>query len=743
MLTRDPFVEIRQRLTLLALGVVAAAALLVWNLYKIQIQEGGKYTSAIRSQTSILILLPPARGIIYDRNGMPLVENKASIDLDVYFRELVGYYKRSHKGGLPMVEVQAGRNKTIKQIDVDKILKETSSDLFHMLNLEPTFTRQQILRHHYQTPNVPFVLVRNLDFTTLSIFEEKNPNIPGIEETVRPTRYYPYGALACHVLGFIGHPEEKPNEEEYQPDIIGKDGIEKTFDKDLQGEPGHKVLLRNQMGFIIREDGHVNPHAGNFVYLTIDARIQFIVERVLQKVGRGAAIVMDPHNGDILAMASVPNYDPNDFVPEIDPKKWKDLTMDPTHPLFNRAISAYPPGSIFKPITALAALENENLSPRFTANTIINSPGSIFRVGRDWKDWSPNGQGDIPLKMGLAMSCNTFFYQVGERTGIDSIADMGRRIGLGEKVLNRPDEVILPSEMSGTLPSPEWMDEQGKKKIAAWKKKHEEDPIKYPAKTVPYVEKWSVGHTLNTSIGQGYVAVTPLQMTMMTSGIANGGTVFNPRLILGTSEEVEDNGEIENHKIKEYEPIARSRRIASTPETIRAVKEGMIAVVEEGTGKKAAIPGVKVAGKTGTATFHTTIEGRKVNDLRTWFTGFAPYDAGPDDAQYVVTVLVEGGTSGGGTCAPLASEILSAIFEMKNMEQEGQTFPMTYLTPVAGHFGGVQELSEPTGLQLLPAVPPEANGAEPAATTDENAADSRIAKPDSDMTYHNVRGLRR
>jgi len=744
MLTRDPFVEIRRRLTWLALGVVGAAVLLVWNLYKIQIQEGGKYTASIRSQTSVSILLPPPRGIIYDRNGVALAENKASIDLDVYFRELLGYYKRSHKGGLPMIDVQTSHNKISRRIDVDKILNETSSDLFHMLNLQPTFTRQELLRHHYQTPNVPFVLVRNLDFTTLSIFEEKNPNIPGIEETVRPTRYYPYGALACHILGYVGHPEEKPDEDEYRPDIVGKDGIEKTFDDELQGEPGRKVLRRNQLGDILGEEGHVDPHSGDFIYLTIDARIQFIVQRVLQKVGRGAAIVMDPHNGDILAMASVPDFDPNEFVPEIDPKKWKELVTDPTRPLFDRAISAYAPGSIYKPIIALAALENTNLNPRFTASTIFNCPGSIYMANREWKDWNPNGEGEIPLKMGLAMSCNTFFYQLGALTGIDSMADMARRIGIGERVLDRKgDRVILPGEMPGVLACPEWLEEQGKKKIEAWKKKHAEDPKKYPYKTMPYVEQWSLGHTLNTSIGQGYVAVTPLHMAMMTSAIANGGTVFDPRLVLGTSEEVEDpeTGEIQNKKLTGFDTIARSEKIASSPETLQAVREGMLAVVEEGTGKRAAVPGVKVAGKTGTAQFKTTIEGHLVTDLRTWFTGFAPYD----DPQYVVTVLVEGGTSGGGTCGPLASEIFSAIFEMKNMEKNGQPYPMTYLTPVAGYFGGVQESPPTTGLSLLPTTPPaeDTSGDQPTATTDENAADSRFDKPSTTAPYHNVRGLRR
>lgn len=732
MLTRDPLQHInRGRLFSLSLLVCVAAGVLLSALYGLQIQQGAAYTEKARSLSTVSIVLPPARGIIYDRNGKALAENRANIDIDVYLRELIGHYRRSQKK-LPMTEV--GKS---KRIDVEKILNNSAGDVFALLNIKPTFTREKIMKHYWESPNVPFTLVRNLDFTTLSIFSERNPNIPGIEATARPTRYYPYGALACHILGYVGHAELK-TDAQYTPDVMGKDGIERSFDETLQGQPGARVLKRNQVGLILGEDNRVNPRSGQFIYLTIDSRIQYIVERVMQRVGRGACVVMNPNNGDILAMASVPNFDPNIFVPQIDAKEWKQLTTDTTRPLFNRAMGGYAAGSVFKPVVALAALDNEKLEPRFTSHTIIDSPGAIFRANRWWNDWSPNGQGAIPLKVGLAMSCNTFFWQVAERTGIDSIVEMAKRVGFGERLLNHKgdgdteEKTYLWGEDSGVMPSPEWMSAIGRRKIEAWKKKMAETGKKTP---IPLVERWSLGHTLNTAIGQGYVEVTPLQIVTMTSSIANGGTVYYPRLLLGETKEVEDpeTGLVKNEPQKEFPIVARAR--LASPEAIAAVKEGMRAVVEEGTGKRAAIPGYTVAGKTGTAQFWSTIHGRRVKDNRTWFTGFTPID-GP---RYAIVVMVEGGVSGGGTCAPLVHDILAGIYEMEAAEARNEPFQMTYLTPTIGNFGGVQEVPSET---VIPATPADAAD-QPTGSVDENAEDANISRTPPTSIYRNARGLRR
>jgi penicillin-binding protein 2 len=352
---------------------------------------------------------------------------------------------------------------------------------------------------------------------------------------------------------------------------------------------------------------------------------------------------------------------------------------DETKPMLNRALGAYAPGSTFKTVTAISALENPDA--KFTPQTVIHSPGSIEMAGRTWHDWNPDGQGDIVLKRGLAMSCNTFFYQLGVRTGIDSISAMGKRIGFGEKILLGPDgEPVLSGEDPGTMPGREWMENRMAQRKKAYKGKIETwvtEGKKTPRPSPPAIEKWSDGHTANTSIGQGFVRVTPLQMAVMLSAVANGGTVYRPRLVQGVGKTTE-NG---TQATKEYPVAVKRGDLGVRPENLTAVREGLRAVVTEGTGKNAAVKDVEVAGKTGSAQFVTQIGGSTVKDTRTWFTGFAPLK----DPKYVVIVIVEGGVSGGTTCAPLASEILAKLFEM----EKGTAPQLVYQAPVMGHFHGV------------------------------------------------------
>lgn len=666
----------RNRAQLMTLLVMVAMGLLIHRLFVVQIYESNMYKESLRNQTTVSIILPPARGCVMDRNGVALAENRANYDIDVYLRELVGHYSRSHHGHLPRTNVWVGIGKNRRmqsQIDVAKIIDESGADLFKTLHVKPAFTDQEIQRHYHETPNVPFPIVRNMNFTTLSQFEEKNIKVPGIQETARPVRYYPFGALASHVLGYLGDVEEM-TDEDYQPEFVGKGGVEKSFDTYLQGIPGGKILRKNNLGFVLDEEAVVQPRSGKFVYLTIDARIQYIVEKVMRRVGRGAALVLDPSNGDVLAMVSVPSFDPNDFVPKIENRKWRGFMRDPTKPLYNRAISSYAAGSIYKPIVALAALENKAIG--FTTRTVINSPGAVWLANRWWKDWSPNGQGAISLRKGMAMSCNTFFYQLGAKTGIDSIVDMGKRFGLGEKLLNTDELEVLHGESTGVLPGPDWMKGKMDERIRRWKealKTAGDKKLRRPA-----TESWTLGHTINTSIGQGYVEVTPLQMAVLMCAIANGGHVYYPRLVVGIAEMKDGN----LRALRDF-PTRLRRELNVSDETLAAVRDALLAVVEEGTGRRAGVEGWKVAGKTGTAQFVTTLNGQKVKDLRAWFNGFAPYDS----PRYVITVIVEGGAGGGSTAGPLVSEILAQIKEM----EKNKGVDMVYLSPAVGHFAGVKE----------------------------------------------------
>ncbi|MCX6936114.1 MAG: penicillin-binding transpeptidase domain-containing protein, partial [Verrucomicrobia bacterium] len=539
MLLVRPAANIPVRMRAAMILVAVAACILLQRLFVVQVIEGEKHAQTLINQTTIPILLPPPRGLILDRNGLPMAENRARYDVDLYVRELTGNYARAHRGRLPMrsVEVGVGEKRRLqKQVDIEKIIQETALEPLRNLGIQMNYASDDLRRHAQQRPNTPFQLATQIDFAALSRMSERDPRIPGVQEAARPVRWYPYGALAAHVMGFVGAPEEQ-SLETFQPEVIGKDGVEKGFDVDLEGKPGGKILKKNNLGFIMEEQGFQAPVSGQNVYLTLDARVQTIVEGVMRRVGRGACLVMDPTSGDILAMSSVPNYDPNTFVPGGTGQStdWKRLMTDETKPMLNRVLGAYAPGSTFKTLVSLAALNNP--AANFTPQTIIHSPGTIEMAGRTWHDWNPDGQGDICLKRGLAMSCNTFFYQLGVRTGIESMSEMGRRIGFGQKLLVGPDgNAVLSGEDPGTMPGRQWMENRMAQRKNAYKEKIEvwvAEGHKAPRPTPPAVEKWSDGHTANTSIGQGYVRVTPLQMAVMISAVANGGTVYQPRLVQG------------------------------------------------------------------------------------------------------------------------------------------------------------------------------------------------------------------
>jgi penicillin-binding protein 2 len=703
MLIENPAGKHEGRLRILSLGVVAAAALLIFNLHKIQVKEGEIYAATLRNQTTVPVILSPARGSIVDRNGIGLAENKASIDVDVYLRELVGYYTRSKKGQVPKTLVPG---KQVSMPNVAFILEESAGEVFTNLALKREYTDRDLLRHYYQSPNVPFQLVRNLDFSQLSKFSENSVNIPGIQESARPVRTYNFGALAPHLLGYVGKVEEV-TQSDFVPESVGKEGLEKSLDEYLQGKPGYKMLRKNNVGYILGAEAIQQPSVGGTVYLSIDARIQNITEQAMRRVGRGAAVVMDVQTGDILAMVSVPSFDPNSFTPTLDPDEWKRLSTDSTKPLTNRALSTYPAGSTFKTLVALAALANPKIN--FTPHTRIYSPSAVFIANRWWPDWPGNvaGEGDITLHTAMQWSTNTFFYQLGVRTGGDSMAEMGKKIGLGQKLLvDEEGHALLPGEMAGQMPGPQWMEDRENRQIAIWKETKKKDPAFKIPRT--WRERWSDGHSANTSIGQGFVSVSPLQMAILTSAVANGGDILYPRLVRAITQ-MEGT---ETKLLKEY-PVRKRGELGVKKEHLNALRASMKAVVEGGTGKKAASgdPQFPVSGKTGTAQFTAKIQGAVVKDLKTWFTGFAPYD----EPRYAIVVMVEGGTSGGSTSAPIVGEILKEV----NAIEKGSSIDMVYLNPAIGHYMGV---TSPLPTQdVASALPENLDAALPIIPEDESA----------------------
>ena len=368
--------------------------------------------------------------------------------------------------------------------------------------------------------------------------------------------------------------------------------------------------------------------AGANVDLTIDARIQMIVEEALRAVGRGAAVVVDPNNGDILAMATVPSFNPNTFIPSIKAKDWEELRKAPADPLINRAVSAFPPGSTYKLVTALAGLSKGLGNARYDCGGGVGYGDHFFRCHIADKGGT---HGQLGLSDAIKVSCNSYFYQMGNAAGINAIDQIGEALGLGKAT-----GVEVTGEQPGVLPGPDWM------------------RIYYPR------ERWTSAYTANVSIGQGYVLVSPLQMAMVYSALANGGIAYQPRLV--KSVVGADGKPILNEKgqpvVSPNPKVRRDLRFDVGAAQIEQARRALFSVVNEGgTGGRARLPNVAVAGKTGSAQAMT--DGK--SDTIAWFACFAPYNA----PKYVVAVMVQGGKGGGAVAAPIANRILGRIFAME------------------------------------------------------------------------------
>ncbi len=634
------------RIAVLASLVLAAMLLLAGKLWYVQVARGEEYTSRIRNSSQVSVRLPAVRGEIIDRNGIPLARNRASLAVEFYLPEMVRDYRARH-GNVPMRNYRTtvrGMMTEKSEPDIVKIINEAVMPRLTQLGLARDYNANQLRLHFRNDTEVPYTYIEEMDFDTMARFAEHDVGLTGVNITARPVRRYVYGALGSHLLGYVGTPSEIDKEEAgrfnfYQPDTEGKAQIELALDADLKGTAGARIMQRNAKGQIDGEIERRAPLPGNNVQLTIDARIQYITEKALRAVGRAAAVVIDPRNGDILAMASVPSYDPNSFIPVISSAGWAELTGDTTDPLINRALSAYAPGSTYKIPVALAGLR-AGLDERR-----LNCSGGVRYGDKVMACWiaSKNGaHGTLDLQSAIRVSCNAFFYQYGNAAGIDEIVAAGHMLGLGEK-----SGLPLSAEAPGILPGPEWM------------------RVNRPR------ERWSSGQTANVSIGQGYVLASPLQMAMLTATVANGGTSYFPRLV--------DKILAPDGSVVRQEPVKVRANLLEqglTTEQIEKVRRGMWDVVNRGGGTApgARLAGYEVAGKTGTAQFWRG----GIKDNHTWFLAFAPYDA----PRYAVSVIVQGAQSGGGVAAPIAAKILSDVFKM----EEGAPVEVASLDPAKGSF---------------------------------------------------------
>ncbi len=574
---------------LLTLGL----GILLGSVWKIQMARGTEYQKKLERQSARRIRLPAVRGRIFDRNGICLADNRPVYRIGLFPGEL------RRPGPL-------GRT-------VDAVM-ETAQRIGELIGYPPDLTREQVVRHLRTRQPLMLIGWSDVDPQTLAAFAERAPGVSGADIDVVPRRTYPEGPALAHVVGYVGQPDRSEATDVgkyhfYVPSLVGKSGIEASMEDVLAGQAGGQLVRVDVSGYKFGEITQREAVPGDHVVLSIDVRCQKRVYDLMK--GRvGAVVVVDPRNGDVLAMVSSPSFNPNQLISPVDPVVWAALRDDPDHPLVDRAIRGlYMPGSTFKPIVALAGLAAGVFDPR---DRVVCR--GVYRVGnRPFRCWYAPGHGPLDLRGALCHSCNVFFYGEGLKTGPEAIEAMARAFGLGERT-----GIALPHESAGIVRR------------------------RRPGERI----EWYDGDTANLSIGQGRIAATPLQMAMAAAALANGGILYEPRLVLRVTGP-------DGRVIESRAPVVR-RRIDVDPSDFQAVREGMLAVVQDpmGTGREARVPGVRIAGKTGTA---QRASDSQVKD--TWFIGFAPFER----PRYAVAVVVEKGQSGGKTAAPIGGRIFEFL----------------------------------------------------------------------------------
>jgi len=590
--------------------VAAGFFVLLAALWHVQVAHGGDYDNKQENQSLRRIRVPAARGEIVDRNGVILANNRPSYDVAIYLDQL---------------------GRVSKRTSVLRVAQASLGAMSTALGMPLTITDKDVLTHYETRGPLPLPVWRDLRPEQVAAFEERASTVPGADLIVMPVRQYPQGSLAAHLLGYVAKTDESDDDEiekfyYYQPDRVGQQGVEKACDEYLRGSPGGRTIRVNPAGMVVNDLGEKEAETGGRVTLTIDVRLQRIVEQALAhasippgSVLRGAAILLDPRTGEILAMASVPTFDPNMFNPGTPPQVIHAVLNDPSSPMLNRALNAsYPPGSTFKPITLLAGLESGAISPQDT----IQCTGSL-QIGnwkRPFRCWADKlgGHGPLNAYSAIVNSCDVWFYEEGMKTGVDTITKEAAEFGLGQ-----PTGFDLGNEHTGLVPSPAW-------------------------KRMKLGEKWWEGDTAQLSIGQSFLLATPLQMACVAAAFADRGTCLHPYVV----KQIESS---DGQVVHEGQTDVRTH-LTARPDQIEFVRRAMLGAVQEakGTAHAAAVSGVAIAGKTGTAEFD--IKGERRN--RGWFIGFAPYD----NPQFALAVLIEDALSGSHTAAPIAGEIFARTF---------------------------------------------------------------------------------
>lgn len=628
---------------LLLLGLVLPLVLTIYalRLYRLQVVEAEQWVARAHEQRTELVSLPAPRGLIYSRDGEPLVRNVPAFQVVIIpaylpedeVRRETELRRLAALLGIPYS--QSGAQPGLRE-QVERVLDAGS----------PAYA-----------PYDPLIVASNVDRTVaLIIAQGQEFAFPGVRVDVVSRRQYPRGSLVSQLVGYMGAiPAEKAKEytdRGYDPatDRIGYAGVEATLESWLRGTPGQRYQETDILGRVVRVLGdEIPPVPGHNVYLTIDLELQQVAQQALQKgmdrvnSRRGVAIAMNPQTGEILAMVSLPTYDNNLFAKGISLEEYTRLLEDPHRPLLNHAIAdQLPPGSIFKIVPAAAALQEGVL----TARTRLNCPGIIMLPNKYYPNdperaqpfycWKRSGHGWLDIVHGIAFSCDIVFYQVGggyerfEGLGLDRIVQYAQLFGLGE-----PTGIELEQEAPGLVPTARW-------------------------KRLTVGENWSTGDTYNLSIGQGYLLVTPLQMLNGMAATANGGTLYRPRIVHHITD-------AQGNVVQPFRPEI-IRTLPISPENWSLIQQGLEGAVAYGTATRAQVAGIRVAGKTGTAQFCDDIA-REMGICRegfaqpthAWFMAYAPVE----NPEIALIVFIYNGGEGSTAAVPVAQEILDWYFHRK------------------------------------------------------------------------------
>jgi len=562
--------------------------ILCFRLWQLQILDGDKYKRLSEDNRLRILKTPAPRGIIYDRNGMPLVKNIPFFSVSIITDDFKG--------------IDTG--------SLSALLGLSKKDIEEKLNRKDN------------SPFVPVKLKQGLSFEEIARIEARRSDFPGLFVETDVGREYLFGKVGAHIIGYLGKITQSqlsnPELKHFPPDaLIGQWGVEALFDNQLRGMPGERIIEVDALGRELRMIQERPSVKGTDINLSIDINIQKAVEDAFGEKA-GALVALKPDSGEILALESLPSFDPNIFSMGIAYNDWKSLMEDKKKPMLNRAVqSQYPPGSTFKIITAIAAIEEGIIHP----DTKVNCTGGINYGRWTFGCWKKGGHGMVDFHKAIVESCDVYFYEVGKRLGIDKIYKYATAFGLGRET---GIELMPVKERRGLIPSTEWKKEK---------------------KRLP----WYLGDTFISAIGQGYVTATPIQMAVMMSAFANGGNIYKPSLIKKNQ--------------------APSEIIKLKPETVRMIKEALSGVVNEpnGTAQGAKSPLAVVGGKTGTAQVvgkKKGLSGERFMD-HAWFVAFAPVD-NPDIA---LSVFVEHGGGGGAVAAPIAKRAIEAYMKSKNGQE--------------------------------------------------------------------------